>query len=253
MESMPDATRSAFNAIVDVGLPMPDKTWLCGGTGLSMHWNHRQSEDLDFLVESELDKGQIKSWALKMIDAGHTVKDAMPLGARHDAINDGIDLDSYQQDFIINGEVKVTFFHDMDNTSILKTAECEEVGMFGDIRVPDSNTLFRLKIKALLDRHKSRDSFDIATAIKNHGYSIDFVIEEIEHMNPHAFIDTYFQRLTASTYPDSDEGFSELANDNSPFKSIDELSSFMKNEVSEWVSRKTAIMISQKNDLDMGI
>jgi len=230
--SMPANTRGMFEILSRISLPMENDVWLCGGTGLSLLWNHRQSEDMDFLSTKKLKPGEINRWIAALQKMGYSVVDAMPLFERQLAEDDLYDLDDYQRDFVIDKKVKVTFFYDEDAAKILNDAEL--YGKQGSIRVPDEDTLFRLKIKALLDRNKSRDSFDIATGVAMGRYSIDDIVSLIKLIQPHARVDLMLIKLMTKSYHINDEGFSSVLNGNSPFNTIDELSEFMSKEINEW-------------------
>ncbi|MHB8508961.1 MAG: nucleotidyl transferase AbiEii/AbiGii toxin family protein [Candidatus Dormibacteria bacterium] len=52
LEVLADPTRRAWVRIRDV---VPDSAYLAGGTGLAMHLQHRESDDLDFFLEDEVD------------------------------------------------------------------------------------------------------------------------------------------------------------------------------------------------------
>ena len=83
---------------------------LVGGTALSIYLEHRLSEDLDFAtVNQTLPREEIADLLKRLETMGSNIEDILPLAARHDAINEGYDIEDYQQDWLIDG-VKLTFF-----------------------------------------------------------------------------------------------------------------------------------------------
>jgi len=101
--SMPANTREMFEilSLISLPIPMENDVWLCGGTGLSLLWNHRQSEDMDFLSTKKLKSGEINRWIAALQKLGYSVVDAMPLFERQLAEDDLYDLDDYQRGYLI--------------------------------------------------------------------------------------------------------------------------------------------------------
>lgn len=69
---------------------------LVGGTALSVNLKHRLSEDLDFATtEKKLPEKPISDFLNRLRQDGSKVEDILSLAERHDAINEGIDIDTY--------------------------------------------------------------------------------------------------------------------------------------------------------------
>lgn len=225
---MPDSTLETIRALS--GIELPGDYMLCGGTALAMHWGHRISEDLDFVLKGDrLEDRKINDW-LGQVSKLLPVQEVTPISAIHDSENDGFDLRESYRDYRI-GDTKVTLFTKSECQSFLPDLVEDHVGT---IPVLDTEVIFYLKVIALLDRHKSRDTFDLASYILRQEKNISDIVEAIRLIHPWAVIDLMLSKLTSVKYPESDEGFEQLVINGAENKIVDtaSLSKYMRDQVS---------------------
>lgn len=143
-----------------------------GGTALSYHIQHRVSEDLDFAFTADIPIYDVRAFALR--HSGVYLSDPSASAFR---INTGIDLDSRHIKFLIDG-VKVEFFYPPDPLSQLCLSGDKSNFKDSAIYVLNLMDIARMKVKALMDRVKIRDIFDVSEILKREILSIDefFVI-----------------------------------------------------------------------------
>ncbi len=127
-----------------------DKYTLVGGTALSVQLEHRLSEDLDFITDSDfLDSNSIKIFIDKIFKG------------RYKLIKQD---DDHQLDFIIN-EVKVTFF---TTGSVLIPFEVKRYSQkFNNLNIATVEIISILKLSALVQRNTMRDYYDLFYIAKN--------------------------------------------------------------------------------------
>ncbi|MEO0417150.1 MAG: nucleotidyl transferase AbiEii/AbiGii toxin family protein, partial [Verrucomicrobiota bacterium] len=84
---------------------------LVGGTGLALRIQHRLSEDLDFCFNGlRLPRRRLEALVLDAEPHGITFRENDSPSAWEEFERVDMDLNDYQQDYIVNGSVKVTFF-----------------------------------------------------------------------------------------------------------------------------------------------
>lgn len=137
---------------------------LVGGSALSMRIGHRLSEDLDFAFPAmKLPSGQLA--ALRRKFPGWTANDNP--AAYDEFLNAGMSLHDFQQDYLTEENVKITFFaEDRDAWNLLTSAS--ESGP----RVAELDEIFALKALVCAKRSNARGWFDLYTLIQNHGFTL---------------------------------------------------------------------------------
>ncbi len=142
---------------------------LIGGTALTLRIGHRISEDLDFAYtsSSRIPKGQIKALLRSETAGRHRfVLNQDPAGVLQGEI-DGMPLEDYQQDYIVDDSVKVTFFSPEPEAAHFIPAQP------GDrLRVATLDEIFATKCLVCADRSKTRDWFDLYLLMTRHGYDM---------------------------------------------------------------------------------
>lgn len=140
---------------------------LVGGTALTLHIGHRLSEDLDFaLGELRLPRARIQALQRAGLESGFPfVANDEPRAIEEFEIS-GMDLLDYQQNFVVAGTVKVTFFCPDPDARIHLGA-----GARRGPRVATTDEIFAMKCLVAADRSKTRDWFDLFTLMRDHGYS----------------------------------------------------------------------------------
>jgi predicted nucleotidyltransferase component of viral defense system len=131
-----------------------------GGTALSYHIEHRISEDLDFAFISPLPVFDIKSFAMRY--RGSFIPDPK---ASAFTINSGIDFDTRFMRYMIDG-VKVEFFFPEDPFSQMCLSG-ELTSYDGShINILNLIDVSKMKVKALMDRIKIRDLYDVSEILE---------------------------------------------------------------------------------------
>ena len=145
---------------------------LVGGTALSMHLHHRLSEVLDFMyLGKKLPRAQIEALKRRALGAGFDFMANDALAGVEEFINAGLDFNDYQQDYMVNGTVKVSFVApEPENARQLEPMEAPGP------RVARLSEIFRLKCIVSADRSKTRDWFDLYLLLKQQRFEpIEFM------------------------------------------------------------------------------
>jgi len=187
-----------------------DQFLLVGGTALSVYLKHRLSEDLDFATaEKKLPKDAIYEYINRLKEKGSVIEDILSVAARQDAINDGIDIDDYQQDWSIDG-VKLTFFTLSQDNGREKLAEDPGEEWSKNLRLASLETLFVTKSLVLAERHAMRDNYDMHALLQRDTFSFSDVIQAYNTYRPHTDLKIPIKRLLSSDYPLTDPGLFSL-------------------------------------------
>ncbi|WP_289509286.1 nucleotidyl transferase AbiEii/AbiGii toxin family protein [Hydrogenophaga sp. 2FB] len=182
---------------------------LVGGTALSMHLNHRLSEDLDFMyLGKKLPRERLD--LLRRILAAEGIdlqSNDSPLGVE-EFEQAGYDLRDFQQDFIASGTVKVTFVAPEPESA----RQLEPVSGPGP-RVASLAEIFRLKCIVAADRSKTRDWFDLYLMLKQELFQpVDIFNAFVRSGAPSKF-DIAMMRLCSGVPGVNDEGYESLMSD----------------------------------------
>ena len=205
---------------------------LVGGTALSLRIGHRVSEDLDFAFPGmNLPSGQLA--ALRKKFPGWKSNDNP--ASYDEFLNAGMSLHDFQQDYLTEENVKITFFaEDRDALSLLGS------GLESGPRVAELAEIFALKALVSAKRSNSRDWFDLYSLIQNHGFTLREFQKAFEKANRLKNLDFAFQRLCSGKPSESDPGFESLA-PNPP--SVDELASFFRKAVDDYMVAESAAVL----------
>lgn len=172
---LPAATRELL-------LHMKDQKWiepftLVGGSALAIQMAHRQSEDLDFVLDNEyLDVNAIK----------RSVNKFFPGSFRIIRIED-----SYQVDFIIR-QVKVTFFSAGAIQIPFQIKPLAQQEKFLNIAPVDIIAV--LKMAAIAQRNTMRDYYDLYFIAK-HAIPLEKIIKKCKSLLPGLAPVTYTETL----------------------------------------------------------
>jgi len=218
---------------------------LIGGTALTLHIQHRLSEDLDFVFLDGTNGVRLPRTRLNalLIDAGAhgfdfarnndpAAEDEMEIA--------GMDLLDYQQDFLVNG-VKVTFFvPEPELTRVVAPNPGSTV------RIATVGELFKTKTLVTAERSKSRDWFDLYVLLKHHGYSIFDYYRAFEEAGQPRKAENGMNRLCLGKPQLDDEGFEKLVA-NAP--SLEEMAAFFREQRDRYEIEKSeteAILSGEK-------
>ena len=190
---MPPAT---FELMSEGFMPMSEiNRWtLVGGTALAIHYQHRQSEDLDFFIKNSTlhqDRKRIDKMMNLLEQKGF------------DVIK--LQENDTQIDFEIS-DVKVTFF-----ASSLDILQNKSVS-FENVAVAGIETIQAMKMDAILNhRTLSRDFFDIATIMKQEKLTIfDLLDSYKQHYTKKLSSSLILDRLTQRDYEANDPGLNPM-------------------------------------------
>ena len=195
------------------GEKLLDQFLLIGGTALSLYLEHRLSEDLDFATTNKtLPKKAIADLIARLNRKGSRIEDIIPLAARHDAINEGYDIEDYQQDWLVDG-VKLTFFTLEQDNGREKLADDPGLIWHQNLRLASLDTLFVTKSLVLADRHTIRDNYDMKALMDREEFTYDDLVQAYKKYRPGTSLIIPKQRLLSTDYPLTDPGLSGLTNE----------------------------------------
>ncbi len=181
---------------------------LIGGSAITLHISHRLSEDLDFawtgpkLPLSQLDVLRRLSSAREF-----TLQPDDDPAALDEFEIAGMDLHDYQQDFLVAGKVKVSFFTTDEPLCRILTGTKLETGP----RIATLDELFASKCLITAARSKSRDWFDLYCLMTQHGYTLESFHSAFVKAGIPSQFDLAMQRLCSGRPSLSDEGFELIA------------------------------------------
>lgn len=179
---------------------------LVGGTALSMHLDHRISEDLDLMfLGKQLPKGRIDALKRRAWAAGFefNANDSPEVVAEFE--DTGMDYRDFQQDYVVNGTVKVTFVApDAENSRQLEHVESPGP------RVASMEEIFRLKCIVAADRSKTRDWFDLYLLLKEGRFKPADMLATFQRGGVPSKYDIAIRRLSEGRPSLNDEGYETL-------------------------------------------
>jgi hypothetical protein len=190
---------------------------LIGGSALSLHIDHRLSEDLDFAwPHPRLPRQYLADLIRNLPDLKFDpCPDPIALREADDA---GMDLYDFSQDYLVDG-VKLTFFcPDPPERQILSQNPSPT------LRVATVAEIFALKALVAAKRSKQRDWFDLYILMRDHGYSWKDFRNVFDDAQVPAQYERAAQRLSSGHPGRSDEGFDQLLP--GPTVTVEEMQTF---------------------------
>jgi predicted nucleotidyltransferase component of viral defense system len=203
---------------------------LVGGSALALQIQHRLSEDLDFAYPAErLPRDRIDG-LLKIVDAhGFHFSRNDDESADAEFQQGGLNLHDFQQDFLVNDSVKVSFFApDRSVQQVLGSARS------AGPRVATLGEIFKTKCLVSALRSKSRDWYDLYLLLRDHGFTIQDFAAVFSETDSKTQRDIALQRLCSGVPQKDDEGYAYLLEDPPPLEEM------------------TAFFIAQRNALEIG-
>jgi hypothetical protein len=178
---------------------------LIRGTALSLLINHRISEDLDFVwIGEKLPRRTLEAVLLSPASPIDFEPRDDPAALEEFELG-GLDLRDYQQDYIANGRVKVSFF--------TPSAGLEKVLGAADpknVRVASLPELFRAKCLVSAQRSKTRDWLDLYLLMRDHGFTLEDYEEAFSIAKMSGQMELGLTKLCSGTPQKNDEGYSYL-------------------------------------------
>lgn len=215
---------------------------LIGGSALALRIQHRISEDLDLAFPAErLPCARLDALLRAAAIAGIQYRRANNEEAVHEFADGGLNLDDYQQDFVWNCSVKVSFFAP-EPPMIKVLAGASEPRA----RVATLEELFKTKCLVSALRSKTRDWLDLFLLMRDHGFTIRDYADAFAQMSDATQRDIGLIRLCSGVPQKDDEGYAHLL-PNAP--SLEEMKAFfvaqrdkLEIELAKDAKRKSANM-----------
>jgi len=227
--SMKKETKQILDKIKNCSLFKEKKAILIGGTALSIHLKHRLSEDLDFMFYKEniLPRDDL----LLFKDKYKAEFKAFDTLIQQEFINDGGDINDYQQRFIIDG-IKIEFVVNIGN--ILEKNIVNEINIeeYQGIPIASLESLKQMKSLLLMERNKIRDLYDVVYMIKNNILTIKEFINTIKKYRLTYEENYILNKIKYKTLSFNDEGLDGLI-DNPP--NFEELKNYLIAKIEQYL------------------
>ena len=179
---------------------------LIGGSALALRIQHRLSEDLDFAFHGQqLPRGSLAALTPSASAQGFTFTRDDDAAALQEFSSGGLELHDYQQDFLVNGLVKVSFF--APDAPVLRSLAPPDPTK---PRLATLQELFKTKCLVSALRSKSRDWLDLFLLLRDHGFTMRDYAEAFRAAGADGQRDLSWQRLCSGAPQRGDEGFAHL-------------------------------------------
>ena len=163
---------------------------LVRGTALALQVGHRISEHLNFNIFGQvLPTKAIDAVLNNLARSGASIESLItPSRKSHFKINTSENIDNYIQDYLVDG-AKVTFHSCNENDrpkqqiEFLKSTPKKSVSKTG-FNILGIHGLFVMKSIVVYDRVKSRDLYDLMVLTRDHGYSVENILDTINAYQP---------------------------------------------------------------------
>jgi len=192
---------------------------LVGGTALSIHLNHRLSEDLDFML---INKGVLPLDDIILFKEKYNAE-FIPFSVFEEdcAINDGEDIYNYHQRYSIDS-IKIDFF--VNSGNILEkqiVTNKNKIHYKNNIYLASIESIFILKSLLLMERCKIRDLFDLYILINKYNFTIKDLIRFIKKYKITYTEEDILRWLEDKKNKiDEDEGFYALVNETPSYEQL---------------------------------
>jgi len=201
---LPPATEKVWNYLKEQ--PALAGFVLAGGSALALLIRHRLSEDLDLVYpDVRLPLQRLEALRRKAAEDGFVFRSSDDEAAVQEFAEGGMELRNYQQDFVVNDIVKVSFFAPDDQLR-------KVLGNGGETktRIATLSELFKAKCLVSAKRSKTRDWLDLYLLMRDHGFSIKDYRAAFEEVGSPAECDTGLSRLCSGIPQRDDEGYAHL-------------------------------------------
>jgi hypothetical protein len=207
---MPASTAALFEEIRTSHLL--DSFILIGGTALSLHIGHRISEDLDLItLLPKLPRAALKELERNLERNGHQITHRINPDAYDDFQLAGLELEDNQQDWLVDGTVKLTFFSaDPPHAKLLTRTQSKQKTGSG-FRIASLHELCQLKATVTAGRSKSRDWLDLFILEQEHQFGVAQwkLAFDQAGLTPMHF-EIALNRMCVGNLSEGDEGYSTL-------------------------------------------
>ena len=179
---------------------------LIGGSALALTIRHRLSEDLDLVFpEIKLPRSRLDAFPRVAQSAGFHFERNDDEATVQAFVQDGLDLLNYQQNFLVDGAVKVSFFTPEDALRAVLSGHSEP-----NVRVATLSELFKSKCLVSAVRSKTRDWLDLFLLMRDHGFVIADYRAAFQEAGIPNQCETGLTRLCSGIPQRDDEGYAHL-------------------------------------------
>ncbi len=236
--------------------PETDKAWkalkedtllsggiLVGGTALTLQIQHRISEDIDILFPTtKLPRQKLQLLLNKLNTEGWKVEPNDNPAALDEFGSAGMELADFQQDFLLNGKTKLSFFVSDEHTQRLIESKANVSG----VRIAGLTELFALKAVLTSQRSKSRDWLDLYLLMRHHGFTIHDYAAAYAKAEMTSALETGLTRLCSGTPSSADEGYFSLLK--SP-PSLEEMATYFRQQRDLYEQHLAAVAIKSRSEV----
>lgn len=179
---------------------------LIGGSALALRLRHRRSEDLDLVFpESRLPRARLDALLRIATPGGFNFRRNDDEAALQEFALGGLELHDHQQNFVVNGMVRVSFFvPDVPLAKVLGTPPESKA------RVAALSELFKAKCLVAAVRSKTRDWLDLYLLMRDQGFSPDHFQMSFREAGVEDQCHTALARLCSGLPQKDDEGYAHL-------------------------------------------
>jgi hypothetical protein len=179
---------------------------LVGGSALALRLGHRRSEDLDLAFpDTRLPRAHLDSLGRLAAEAGLAFQRQEDEATVLEFAEAGLDPLDYQQNFVVNGKTRVSFFvADAALAKVLTRVDDRQV------RVATLAELFKAKCLVSALRSKTRDWVDLYLLMRDHGFSLRDYGAAFREAGIEGQCDTGLSRLCSGVPQRDDEGYAHL-------------------------------------------
>jgi hypothetical protein len=222
---LPRDTEQVWNFLKDQ--PVLAGFVLVGGSALTLRIGHRVSEDLDFAwTQARLPRNRLEAMRRAAEEAGFRFQPQADEAALQDFAEANLDLLDYQQNYLVNEAVKVSFFAaEKPLAKLLRTA-AERTD-----RVAALDELFKAKCLVSAVRSKTRDWVDLYLLMRHHGFTLKDYCAAFREAELAAQCDIGLSRLCSGLPQQDDEGYAHLLS-NPP--TLAEMKAFFVSQRDQW-------------------
>ncbi len=179
---------------------------LVGGSALALTIRHRRSDDLDLVFpEIRLPRARLDAFCRSAAQAGFDFPRNDDEATAQAFAQDGLELHDYQQDFLADGAVKVSFFAPDEATRKIFSRPREP-----RVRIATLAEIFKTKCLVSAVRSKTRDWLDLFLLMRDHGFTIRDYQRAFGEAGLAAQCDIGLTRLCSGVPQRDDEGFAHL-------------------------------------------
>jgi Nucleotidyl transferase AbiEii toxin, Type IV TA system len=179
---------------------------LIDGTALALRIHHRRSDDLDLAYPRvRLPHARLEELRRAANQSGFNFQWEDNEAAVEEFANAGMDLHDYQQNFVVNGAVRVAFFVPDCTLARVLAAPPEST-----VRLATIQEMFQAKCLVSAARSKTRDWLDLYLLLRDHGFSMRDFQKAFEKAGAQSQCGAALSRLCSGVPQAGDEGYAHL-------------------------------------------